>query len=74
MSKDVHQGVMWTGSRLARAMQDLSRLEGHDVDYGANFNCDMTPGQPYEGLVQFPGPRAPQFRHASTRLDPEAGK
>lgn len=63
----------WRGSRAALGLRQLSKLEGNDTDFGANFEMSMEP-PPEPGDVATPEPKNTPFRHAETHLDPYAGK
>lgn len=67
----IKNGTNWAGNREAAALQQLSKLEGNEVDGPANLSCDTTPSpQAAEINVATPAPRAMEPR----RISAKAGK
>ena len=63
------------GSREVDALMEWSRLDGNDIDYGANHEYDLTPSDQATELDIPPiEPKNDPIRKATTRLDPYAGK
>lgn len=39
------KGVEWSQNREAQGLQQLSRMQGNEVDGPANLSCDTTPSE-----------------------------
>ena len=54
----MYHGVMWSQQRECVALKEWSKLQGNDVEYGANWELSMTELQPTPQNIAAPAPHA----------------
>lgn len=40
---ETHGGICWSQNRMAKALKELSQLQGNDTEYGTNNELSMAP-------------------------------